>query len=387
MTAVDHPEATVADVLAAVEALTPTIAGRAAEVEAVRRVPPDLFDAVARTGALRLLLPRSHHGIGADLPAALRVFEALARADASVAWTVMIGGNGWVDLAGLPSASFDALFAGPGDVVVAGVFRPSGSVTAVDGGYRVTGRWSFATGCERADWLYGNCVEGVVDGVPQLRIAVFRPDDVVIEDTWTATGLCGTGSHHFRVDDLVVPAHRTLVPMVDEPCLDEPVVRVPVPSMLALAIAAVALGVAQGALDDVTALATTTTPLFAPAPLATNPLFQHDLATAVTALRAARALVHETATSVWDAAVERAPFTLARRADARAAATWATAHAATVVDIAYRSAGAGAVYAESPLQRRFRDVHALAQHFLVKSDTLTTAGAVLAGQEPAVAVF
>jgi alkylation response protein AidB-like acyl-CoA dehydrogenase len=280
------------------------------------------------------------------------------------------------------------IYAHGADTVVAGTaVMGGGKAVPVDGGYRVTGRWAFATGCERADWLYGNCLEGVVDGVPQLRIAVFRPEDVVIEDTWTATGLCGTGSHHFRVDDLVVPAQRTVVPMADEPCLDEPVVRVPVPSMLGLAIAAVALGVAQGALDDVTALATTTTPLFAPAPLATNPLFQHDLATAVTELRAARALVHETATSVWDTAVERAPFTLARRADARAAATWATAHAAAVVGIAYRSAGAGAVYAESPLQRRFRDLHALAQHFLVKGDTLTTAGAVLAGQEPAAAVF
>jgi alkylation response protein AidB-like acyl-CoA dehydrogenase len=387
MTTLDHPEATVDHVLAAVRGLAPTIAGRAADIEAARRVPPDLLDEVARTGAFRLLLPRSYHGIGADLPSALRVYEALAQADASLAWTVMIGGGAWCDLVGLPRPSFDALFAGPDDVLVAGVFNPSGSLTAVDGGYRVTGRWSLASGCQHADLLYGNCIEGIVDDEPQMRIAVFRPEDVVIEDTWTAFGLCGTGSHHFRVEDVFVPADRTVRPLADEPCLDEPIVHVPVPSLLSLAVAGVALGTAQAALDDIVALATAKTPLLAPSPLATNPLFQHDLATAVTELRAARGLVHETAASVWDAAVRRAPLTLPQVADARAAAAWATDRAAHVVDTAHRSGGSSALYAESPLQRRLRDVHALTQHFLVKADSLTPAGAVYAGQEPGVPIF
>jgi alkylation response protein AidB-like acyl-CoA dehydrogenase len=387
VTTVESPVATGEDVLAAVRALAPAIAERAAEVEAARRVPLDLLDDIARTGAFRLLLPRSHHGIGADLPTALRVYEALARADASVAWVAMTGGGGWCDLVGLPRASFDALFAGPDDVVTAGVFSPSGSVTAVDGGYRVTGRWALASGCEHADWLYGNCIEDVVDGTPQMRIVVFRPDEVTIEDTWTASGLCGTGSHHIRADDVVLPADRTVRPMADEPCLDDPVVHVPVTSLFALGIAGVALGIAQAAVDDVTALAATKVPLLGQAPLATDPLFQHDLATAVTELRAARALVHHAATAVWGSAVRRVPVTLAQRGDARAAATWATARAADVVGTAHRSAGSSVLSATSPLQRRLRDVHAITQHFLVKADTLTTAGAVLAGQEPADPLF
>ena len=389
MTAVDRTTTTTPqDVLEAARALAPTIAGRAAEIEAARRVPRDLLDEVARAGCFRLLLPSSHGGVGADLPAALRVYEALARADASLAWVAMIGGGAWIDLAGLPRASFDALFPGTGDVVVAGVFSPSGSIAAVDpDGYRVDGRWSFASGCEHADLLYGNCVEGVVDGVPQLRIAVFSPDQVVIEDTWTVSGLCGTGSHHFRVADLVVPADRTVMPMADEPCLDEPIVHVPPPALFALAIAAVALGTARAALDDVVALATGKVPLLDAAPLATNPRFQFELATADTELRAARALLHETAGSVWDTALHGAPFTLEQRGRARAAAAWVTARAAAVVDTAYRSGGGSSLYADSPLQRRLRDIHAITQHFLVKSDTLTTAGAILAGQDPAVMVF
>ena len=145
------------------------------------------------------------------------MFEALARADASVGWTVMIGGTSWIDLVGLPRATFDKLFASRPNVIFAGVFSPSGSITPVQDGYRVTGRWCFASGCEHADWLFANNVERIDDGVPRLRIAVFSPDQVGIEDTWNVSGLSGTGSHHFHVDALFVPSHRTLVPLVDEP--------------------------------------------------------------------------------------------------------------------------------------------------------------------------
>jgi alkylation response protein AidB-like acyl-CoA dehydrogenase len=251
----------------------------------------------------------------------------------------------------------------------------------------VTGRWSFASGCEHADWIYGNCVEGVVDGVPQLRTAVFEPGQVVIEDTWTVSGLRGTGSHHFRADAVVVPAERTLDPLADPPCLDAPIVRVPIPSLIALGIASVAVGVAQGALDDVVALAAEKVPLLDRRPLATNPAFQLELAGADTELAAARALIHEAAAAAWETATAGAEFTLAHRARMRAAAVWATARAADVTRAAYRAGGGGAIYAASPLQRRLRDADALTQHFLVRRDTLATAGAILAGEDVDVMVF
>ena len=377
---------TVPDVLDAAHRLAPTIAARAAEVEAARRVPRDLLDDLVDAGLFRLQLPRSHGGLGADLPSAMRVVESLARADASVAWTVVIGGVGWVDLAGLPRATFDALFAAP-DVIVAGVISPTGSITAVPGGYRVTGRWAFASGCEHASWLYANCVDGVVDGVPRFRGAVFAPDQVAIEDTWTVSGLRGTGSHHFRADGVLVAAERTFRPFDDPPCLDEPLLRVPPPALLSLQIAAVALGVAQGALDDILAIAVDKVPLLAGTPLAANPLFQYEMATADTELRAARALLHEVAGSAWVTAVEGAPWTAERRARVRAAAVWATARSAAVVETAYRSGGGSSLYDGCPLQRRLRDVHAVTQHFLLKRDALTTAGAVLAGQELTAPIF
>lgn len=366
--------------------LLPTIAARADEIEAARRIPPDLVDLLVGAGAFRILLPESHGGAGADLPAALRLHETLSSADASVGWTVMIGSAGWCDLTGLDRPVFDALFADDPDALLGGVFSPSGVARREAGGHRVAGRWGFASGCEHCTWLYANCVEEL-DGDHRLRTVVFRRDEVTIEDTWDVMGLRGTGSHHIRADDVLVPEERTFATLESEPCVDSPAARIPPAPLFALHVASVALGIARGAIDDILALCAAKVPLLERSPLAANPAFQYDLATMDTDLRAARSLFYETAGDVWSTAAAGAPLTIEERARIRAAAAWVVERAATIVATAYRAGGGSSLYRTSPLQRRFRDVHAVTQHFLVKRDTMTTAGAVLAGQEIAVPVF
>jgi alkylation response protein AidB-like acyl-CoA dehydrogenase len=134
------PARTAEEILEAARRLGPTIAKRAAEIERARHIPPDLLDELAAAGCFRALMPTSHGGLGADLPSAMRIFEALARADASVGWTVMIGGTSWIDLVGLTRAAFNELFASGRNIIFAGVFSPSGSIRAAEEGYRVTGR-------------------------------------------------------------------------------------------------------------------------------------------------------------------------------------------------------------------------------------------------------
>lgn len=376
-----------AEVLAAVEGLAPSIAARAAEVEAGRRVPPDLLQQLVDAGCFRILLPASHGGIQAELPDAMRMLEALARADGSVAWIVGIGSSGWRDLAGLPRATFDDLWSGGPDTIVAGVFGPAGVVQEADGGYQVRGRWSFASGCEHAEVLYGNCFhEGAPP--PGLRTVAFRPEEVQIEDTWDSLGLRGTGSHHFHVHDLVVPAERTCATLVAEPWSDAPLLRIPPPAQFALEMASVGVGIARGALDDITELAGGKVPLLAHSPLATEPMFHLQLATGETTLRAARALLFEEAEEVWASAVEGIPVTDEQRAHVRAAAAWATEQATAVVDGAHRIAGSAGVFeAGSALPRRLRDMHTLTEHFLVRPNTMLTAGALLAGQPSDVPIF
>jgi alkylation response protein AidB-like acyl-CoA dehydrogenase len=376
--ATDHPS-DVAAIAAAVHALVPSIVSRSDEIEEARRLPLDLVDQLRRAGCFRMVVPRRLGGAGADLPAHARLIRELARADGSVGWTVMIGSSGPVILGMLPTASFDSVYANGPDVIGAGTFNPTGVATPVDGGYLVAGHWAFASGCQHAEWFVGHCM--VDDGRdPPLRMMLMPAAEVEIVDTWSVSGLCGTGSHDFTADGVFVPDERTFS-VFEEGGLEGPLGRIPELSYSSLMFANVALGIAEGALGELTTLASGKVPMFADATLAANPLFRHHLAEADAHLRAAEALVNTEVEQAWETAVAGEDFTPEIRARLRSGAAWATAAAAEVVDVAYTAGGGSSLYLRSPLQRRLRDVHAVTQHFALKEDTFTLAGAVLAGQD------
>ncbi|CAN5532614.1 flavin-dependent monooxygenase [soil metagenome] len=363
----------------AVRELAPAIVARAEEIARCRRVPPDLVEELTEAGCFRMRVPRSHGGAELDVAAQMRVIEELAKADGSIGWTVMIGSSAPVVLGLLARVPFDALYAEGPDVILAGAFNPTGVATPEEGGFRVTGQWSFASGCQHGDWFIAHCF--VDDGrMPPVRMMVLPPEDVEIKDTWSVSGLCGTGSHDFVVDGVFVPDERSFQ-LEGEPCLDGPLLRIPELSFSTLNFAAVAIGIAQGAFDEILTLATDKVPAFGESTLAANPLFQNHLGDADARLRAARSLLYADAGTAWAMAVEGTPFTPEHRARIRATATWVTQTAASVVDTAYTAGGGTSNYSSSPLQRRLRDIHALTQHFALKLDTFTTAGAVLAGQD------
>jgi indole-3-acetate monooxygenase len=369
--------------LEAVRALAPAIAARAEEIERARRLPVDLVAQLRAAGCFRMLVPRSHGGDAASLPEHAELIRELSRADGSVGWTVTIGSAAPVFFGQLPAATFDAIYANGPDVVSAGAFNPTGVATPVDGGYRVSGRWAFASGCQHADWFVAHCL---IDGrsgdgpLPPLRVMVLPASDVDIIDTWSVSGLCGTGSHDFTLDGAFVAEHYTFS-IFEEGGLPGPLGRIPELSLSSLSFANVALGIAQGALAEITTLASAKVPMLASSTLAGNPLFRYQLGEADALLRAATALLDAEVAEVWETAVAGEEPTPERRARTRSAAIWVTTAAARVVDVAYTLGGGSSVYSNNPLQRRWRDVHAVTQHFAVKPDTLTTVGAVLAGED------
>ncbi|MGH3308526.1 MAG: acyl-CoA dehydrogenase family protein, partial [Nocardioides sp.] len=382
---VTMPATTTEPILDAVKALSPSITVRAEEIERARRLPPDLVDELLAAGCFRMLVPRSHGGAQLDLPVQMQVLEELARADASVAWTVMIGSEGPVLFRMLPRASFDALYAAGPDVIMAGASKPTGVATPVEGGYRVTGQWAFASGCQHAHWFIGHCI--VDDGrEPPGRMMVLPPSDVEIKDTWSVSGMCGTGSHDVVANGAFVRDELSFV-LGSEPSVDVPPLRIPEVSRAAIQIASVTIGVARGALDEILALALDKTPTFTEEPLASNPLFQNQFGKAETQLRAARTALRGEADIVWAKAQAGSPFTPENRAHVRGTTTWVARTAAAVVNTAYQAGGSSSIYTSNPLQRRLRDAHALTQHFVMKADTFTKVGAVLAGQEVDLTLF
>ncbi len=366
-------------VIDAVKAMIPAIAGRGDEIEQTRRLPLDLVAELTSAGCFRLAVPARYGGIEADLAASRELIHLLATADGSVAWTTMIGSVAPLLLGLLPIETIDEIYGAGPDVILAGAFNPTGVATPVAGGYRVSGRWSFASGCQHADRFIAHCF--VDDGrMPPIRMMVLPPSDVEIIDTWRTAGLCGSGSHDFAIDEMFVPAARSFA-LWDESKFDAPRFQIPELALSSMMIATVAVGIAEGALDEMTTLATNKVPMLAESTLATNPLFQYQLGETVAQLAAAKALLDAEADAAWSQAVAGAEFTPEQRARIRAAAVWATRTAADVVDTAYTAGGGTAMYLSSPLQRRLRDVHAVTQHFAVKADTYTKVGAVLAGQD------
>jgi len=366
-------------VLDKIRVMAPAIAARGDEIEQGRRLPTDLVEKLSTAGCFRAMVPASHGGLGLTFAEQLLVIRELARADGSVGWTVMIGSSAPVVLGLLPRSSFDQIYAKGPDVILGGAFNPKGVATPVDGGYRVSGRWSFASGCQHCHWFVAHCM--VDDGrMPPVRMMVLPPSDVEIADTWYVSGLCGTGSHDFVVDDVFVPDERSFT-LWDEPALDGPLWRIPELSLSSLMMANVAVGIAEGALGEITTLASGKVPMLADSTLGANALFQHDLAEADARLRAARALLDADAATAWRIADAGRELSPEDRARTRSTAVWVARTAACVVDAAYHAGGGTSVYVSSPLQRRLRDVHAVTQHFALKPDTLTLAGSVLAGQD------
>jgi indole-3-acetate monooxygenase len=378
------------DVLAAVRDLAPSISARSAEIESERRLPLDLLDQLIAAGCFRMLTPRSHGGLEVDLLRSMEIIETIAAADGATGWTVMIGSESPMLLALLPRSRFDQIYANTPDVIVGGAFAPQGQAAAGAGGYLVNGRWAFASGCQHARWLFGNCVvtengqprAGLLPGSREIRAMLFRSDQARIIDTWEVSGLRGTGSHDIEVKNLRVPTDDSLDIFMGQSCVPGALYKAPVVSF-ALHIGAVGVGIARHALADIIALVQTNKKrLYAGSAIAESPLFHHRLAQAETSLRAARELLMAESRAVWQSSLAGRSPTPPETARVVGSVAWAAQTAASIVDTCYTAGGGTAPYNSSPLQRHLRDIHTLTQHAAVSDGMLARAGAFLIGGSP-----
>jgi alkylation response protein AidB-like acyl-CoA dehydrogenase len=371
-----------------VRALRSSIEQRAAAIEADRAVPADLIENLRRCGVFRMYTPTSHGGLELDLRESLEVISELAAADGSVGWVAMIGSaTPWL-FCNLPRNAFDAIYASTPDVIHASSTVPAGTAERVDGGYRVTGRWPFASGCRHADWMLGFCVitekgaplPGSVPGVPLTRVALCPAREWQIEDTWRVSGLKGTGSHHIVLSDHVVPDAFVFDLPAKEPCVKGPHYNAIAP-FVALSHAAFALGLAEGTRADLVSLAKSGKRQFrAASSMRDSAIFQYEFAKADADVRAARAFLDAQTRKVWDLARELRLSNAEHGLEATQAAVWITTACTQAVDAFYSLAGGRALYESSPLQRRLRDMHAATQHVQVETRNYEAVGcALLAG--------
>jgi alkylation response protein AidB-like acyl-CoA dehydrogenase len=369
------------DVVAAVQALTPTIRGACIDVDRARRVPQSVIDALRDLGVFRMLAPTDLGGGESDPLTFLRVVEAASYADGSVGWCVMIGGC-YATFGGmLPEDAAQAIFGDPASIS-AGAFRPQGVAHEVDGGYQVSGRWSLGSGSSHANWFVAGCAlmrdgEPVMSprGGPMFREMFVPVDAVVIVDTWDSTGLRGTASHDYTITDVFVPATYSCW-FQDPPRCQGPLFRMPPIAMFATFIGAVPLGIARHAVDSIVELALAKGQLGGANVLADRQVTHATVGRARALIDSGRAYLETSLGALWERVSAGHTPTLVDRGRLWLAATHAAHNAVDAIGLVYKIAGSSAVYATSPLDRCLRDAHTAVQHVTTQEGNFEFAGAL-----------
>lgn len=341
-----------------------------------------------------LMVPAVLGGLEVDGRTYLEVIEAISAADGSTGWCVMIGAelNGMAGVH-LPLDVARGILCEHGPICCAGSLIHDGTATIERTGtdYRLSGHWRFASGCNHSAYVIafaplvasGQLV--MTGNAPTILMPLVARGDLVFQDTWHVSGLRGTGSTDFVAENVSVKPEM-VAPLGQAPLQSTTMFQLPIGSFFAIGKAAVATGIARGAIDAFLTL-TDRTPALATSTLRDEARIQLQIADAEASLRSARAFVYEALQDVWNATANGSTATVKERALLRLACVHATKAACEVVERAYHAAGSVALLDTSPLQRALRDVHAVRQHMMVADRYRQDAGRVLLGLEPQESLF
>jgi indole-3-acetate monooxygenase len=370
-------------------ALQPVIEQHRDDSERQRHMARPIFDTLATTGFFSMMVPRAFGGPQASPMAQLRVIEELSRQDGSAGWNVMIWTGGGLFADYLPEDTAREILSADRAPVIGGAINPTGQARAAPGGVRLSGRWSFASGCDYLTHYVVGCVvmEGehlrlLDNGAPDLQ-AVFVPASACqIIDTWYTAGLRGTGSHDFSLDDTFVPGDRVVplfrffagpTPRASTGC------RTPFADIAPSGIAAVGLGIARDAIESFTRLALQKKPALGTTTLAQQHTMHQRVGQAEALLRAARAYLYTTVEEVTAAHQGGAPIQEEDAAALRLASAYSAQCAVDAVDLMFDAGGGTSVYASHRLERCFRDVHMVTHHMMTSPSNIEMVGQFLLG--------
>ena len=383
------------DAIERARGLGPLLREAAVSIEARRELTPEVVEALHDARMFRLLLPKSLGGDELDLKTHAAVIEVISSFDASTAWCMGQGAGCAMAAAFLDQEAAQRLF-GPREAVLAWGAGIQGRAIAVEGGYRVTGKWAFASGSRHATLLGGHSYLYDTAGQPLMaadgrhldRTMLFARDKATIDDNWFVMGLCGTGSDSYAVEDLFVPAADT----VDRDNLAEcrePGALFKCSTSLAYGVsfAAVQLGLARAMLDELRAIAMTKTPRGATSSLRESPVFQTELARLEASYRAQRAYLHSAADTAFRQAGTAAGLSIGDRSALKLATVHVINECVEVITGAYRAAGATAIFPRQPFERRLRDALTASQQVQGRVQNYLTAGRCLLDLEPDTTMF
>lgn len=368
--------------LGAVTGIRGTLAAQCEGEERAGTLHPASVEALQAAGILAMKLPAVLGGSEADPVTQFEVIEAVTAANSAAGWCSMVGATS-VGMPGafLPDAGIATIFAGGRIPRGAIVVMPAGEASPVAGGFRLRGRWSFASGVRHAEWVVANArLLRAPGAAPEIWCFVLPAGDVTIHDNWQVAGLRGTGSCDISVEDRFVPEHLAWDFRAAPVQRGGPLYQLGLPGFVANEHAAFALGTARAALDTLLASATRARG-YAPDArrLAERGVVQRMVGRSELALGAARALAIARNEDAWQTVVAGRQLAPRQQAELRALATWCTEVAVEVVTQAFRYAGGNAIYEASVMQRCLRDIQVAAQHLIVSDSAYENLGQFILG--------
>jgi indole-3-acetate monooxygenase len=358
----------VTDWLAAADRVATVAAEHAVDGERLRRLPGPVVDAIRAEGVQRMCVPAAYGGPEVDPPTILQVIERIAAADGAAGWCTMIATTTSLLSHYVEPEQARVIWGDPANFT-GGVFARNATATKVDGGYRVTGAWMWGSGTQHCQWITGGATGDGFSGSMW-----FRPEQVVFDDTWHTSGLRGTGSTDFHVDDVFVPDGLATQPQVTGSQVDSPLGAFPDMTLLAVGVAAAGLGIGRHALDAIVELGTAKRPQFSSRTISQSGVAQHELAKAEAGLRAARSFLFDEVSQAWETAVAGGHVDVAARGRMRLAGAHAAEACVKAADTAYTLGGGTSIFEHSPLQRCLRDAHVVTQHIMVAPRLYETLG-------------
>jgi alkylation response protein AidB-like acyl-CoA dehydrogenase len=369
--------------LARLDEFAPAVRAQSGDADRLARLPEGVVAGLRALGLFRLWIPQRYGGFELGLPDALKIYEAAGRVDGSFGWAVMIGAGGGLFAAWLDPAAASDIFAPP-HAVIAGSGAHDGCAEQVAGGYRVSGRWRYASGAHYASTFTANCVitrDGqpvrAEQGTPLIRAMAFTPEQVTIHDAWDTVGMRGTGSHDIEVRDAFVPQLRSFSLFTEAAREPGPLYRLPFDVLTELPVAAVGLGIARHALDAFAELAKRKRCAGSAMLLAEHPLAQTRAAASDARWRSMQAGIHSLAARTWQAALANRPLLPRELAEITAGCVLCLAELQRAVGDLAGLAGMDAILRDGAFARAWRDLQALAAHVSVSPLRTLQAGAAL----------
>jgi alkylation response protein AidB-like acyl-CoA dehydrogenase len=376
-------------ILEAAAALRPLLRERQEEIDRARCIPPDVVDGCRAAGLYRMVVPRELGGAQVDQQTYMQAVELISEGDGSAGWNLATCVANAMATLSMPDEGVREVFAEGPDVVFGGTIASRGGQgIPVDGGYVVTGRWPFGSGCGYSQWLMGSFEVPGGDRPPVRMRGLFRAGDCTVIDNWDVTGLRGTGSHDWAVNEVFVPNRRT-TPYPGEPNINKwsrwPGTLYQLPGIAFLAgihFSPVATGIARAAIDSLTELAGSKVPLRQDSLLLEQPQVQEWVGRAEALLGSGQAYRAAAAAELWATVDARRPVTMEQIARCRLAANTACDNAVQATDLMYRAGGTTSIQWNHRLARCWRDVHAVAQHTSLLPEYYMLAGRALLGLDP-----